>query len=380
MKILIAGDFVPSNRVVRMLNNKEYDTILGEVKPLLSEVDYSIVNLEAPVIHGQPTPIDKAGPNLYCTENTIEAIRWARFNCVTLANNHFRDQGEQGVYDTLASCEKYGIGYVGGGKNLEEASRILYKQINDKTLAIVNFCENEWSIATEKYGGSSPLNPIINFYQIQEARKNADHVLVIVHGGIELYQYPTPRMQETYRFFIDAGADAVVNHHQHCYSGYEQYKGKPIFYGLGNFCFDRNNPSDTMWSQGYMVKLKFERSGITYEIYPFFQCTNNPIIALMSDKDRDCFFKSISQINSTILDEHKLRSQFDILVKKSQTSKLLEFEPISNRFIRVLQIKKLLPSFISNKTRRDIYDIINCESHREIVLRIFNELFSNENK
>jgi poly-gamma-glutamate synthesis protein (capsule biosynthesis protein) len=45
-------------------------------------------------------------------------------------------------------------------------------------------------------------------------------------------------MVETYRFFIEAGADAVVNHHQHCICGYEVYKGKPIFYGLGNFCFD----------------------------------------------------------------------------------------------------------------------------------------------
>ena len=28
-----------------------------------------------------------------------------------------------------------------------------------------------------------------------------------------------------YRFFIDASADAVINHHQHCYSGYEEYHG-----------------------------------------------------------------------------------------------------------------------------------------------------------
>ena len=42
-------------------------------------------------------------------------------------------------------------------------------------------------------------------------------------------------MKETYRFFVDCGADAVINHHQHCYSGYEYYKDKFICYGLGNF-------------------------------------------------------------------------------------------------------------------------------------------------
>ena len=51
---------------------------------------------------------------------------------------------------------------------------------------------------------------------VEEAKKKADFVLVIVHGGSEHFQLPTPRMQATYRFFVDAGADAVVNHHQHC--------------------------------------------------------------------------------------------------------------------------------------------------------------------
>lgn len=52
-----------------------------------------------------------------------------------------------------------------------------------------------------------------------------------MHGGHEHYQLPSLRMQETYRFFIDAGADVVVNHHQHCFSGYEIYNNKYIFMG-----------------------------------------------------------------------------------------------------------------------------------------------------
>ena len=41
---------------------------------------------------------------------------------------------------------------------------------------------------------------------IAEAKKKADYVIVIVHGGIEGYPLPAPRMQEWYRFFIDSGA------------------------------------------------------------------------------------------------------------------------------------------------------------------------------
>ena len=73
---------------------------------------------------------------------------------------------------------------------------------------------------------------------IQIAKEDNDLVIVIVHGGREHYQLPTPKQRERFRFYADAGADFVVGHHTHCYSGYEIYKGKPIFYSLGNFIFD----------------------------------------------------------------------------------------------------------------------------------------------
>ena len=134
---------------------------------------------------------------------------------------------------------------------------ILYKEIGDKKLAVINCCEHEFSIATETTAGSNPLNPISQYYAIKEAKEKADYVLVIVHGGHEHYQLPSTRMQETYRFFIDVGADAVVNHHQHCYSGYEYYNGKPIMYGLGNFCFDEGLKKTKQWHEGYIVEISF---------------------------------------------------------------------------------------------------------------------------
>lgn len=49
------------------------------------------------------------------------------------------------------------------------------------------------------------MNPIAQYYDMQDASRKADYVIVIFHGGMEHYQFPSPRMQETYRFFIDAG-------------------------------------------------------------------------------------------------------------------------------------------------------------------------------
>ena len=105
---------------------------------------------------------------------------------------------------------------------------------------IFNFCENEWSIAESDNPGANPMDIIDNANQIKYARELADYVIVIVHGGHEYYNLPSPRMQKQYRFYADQGADIVVGHHTHCISGNEVYKGVPIYYSLGNFIFTKN--------------------------------------------------------------------------------------------------------------------------------------------
>jgi len=376
VSLLICGDFVPSHRVSPQIELGQYDC-LEAVKPFLKQVDYSIVNFESPVVTRAAKPIDKTGPNLCCTEKAMDCVAKIGFSCVTLANNHFRDYGQVGVEDTLSICKKKGIDYVGGGANLDEARHILYKDINGKRLAIINVCEKEWSIAGDDYGGSAPLNPIADYSSIQDARHNADYVIIIVHGGIEGYQFPTPRMVDTYRFFVDVGADAVINHHQHCFSGYEVYNRKPIFYGTGNFCFDINQPSNTLWSQGYMVQLLFEGDAIDFNIIPYSQCAKSPRIDVLNGRERDSVYDRIKHINSLIACKEELIKQFENHVNSIRQGRLLEFEPFDNRIIRGLQIKKILPSFVSKKTRKDVFDVINCESHREVILNIFNNLLLN---
>ncbi len=123
----------------------------------------------------------------------------------------------------------------------------MYITVDNNKLAFINVCENEFTIATENRGGCNPLNPIKQYYDIKEVKQNADYVFIIVHGGHEYCQQPSIRMKKTYRFFIDAGADMVLNHHQHCFCEYEIYKSKPIFYGLGNYCFGEGLDRPITW-------------------------------------------------------------------------------------------------------------------------------------
>lgn len=368
MKILIAGDFVPQYRTANQIESGDY-SCLAEIKPIIQKSDYSIVNFESPVVTREAKPIAKTGPRLRCTERAMECLAQAGFNCVALANNHFRDYGQVGVEDTLAACNKYRIDHVGGGVNLAEAQQILYKDIDGQRLAIVNVCENEWSIAGKNYGGSAPTNPVWNYYTIQEARKQSDYVLVIVHGGIEGYQYPTPRMVDTYRFFIDAGADAVVNHHQHCYSGYEEYMCKPIFYGVGNFCFDRSEKRNTYWNEGYMVMIHFATGMTKYEAIPYTQCDKEPAVILMHGEKKKEFDDIIKEINLTIGSVEKLESQMNNIALKKGKNRLQQIEPSRGMIVRKLQKWGVMPSLNNEKKIMTINNVIRCESHRELLLK-----------
>ena len=372
MRILVAGDFCPLNRVAKKLEMNDFSSVLGVVKSIIERADYSIVNFECPVTKGGEMPIGKCGPNLQCSEKGIEAVKWAGFDCITLANNHFLDYGEEGALHTLEACYKYGVDFVGGGKNLPEASRILYKEIGDTTLAIVNCCEHEFSIATGISAGSNPLNPIQQYYSIKEAKMKADYVLVIVHGGNEYYQLPSPRMKETYRFFVDVGADAVVNHHQHCYSGFEFYQGKPIVYGLGNFCFDAKDNSTKMWTEGYMAEIAFGEE-IELRTIPFIQCGEKASVCIMSDDESKSFLDVLSNLNHTIEDVEALTDEYGKFLKQSHAIIELMFSPYSGRIGRALCRHGLLPSFINAEKKKEMIGFLQCESHLPKILDFLNQ-------
>lgn len=366
MKILVAGDYRLNGRVKADVDNKNYRAF-EDVIPITAEVNYSIVNLESPVIDNEAVAIAKTGPNLKCSSNALEAIKIAGFDCVTLANNHFYDYGDQGVEETINACKKFGLEYVGGGINLKDAQRILYKQIDNKVIAIINLCENEWSIATNNSGGSNPLNTIQNYYQIQEARKIADYVLVIVHGGKEHYQLPTPRMKETYHYFIDCGADVVINHHQHCYSGYEIYNNKPIFYGLGNFCFDDGALSSRLWTEGYMIKLDIDNDD--FDLLPYTQCKESPIIKLLNERTE--FDHQIEIINHIINNDDLLKLEYNKKIIEETKSYYSYLEPIyTNKYLNYLYRKGILPSIWSRNKIKCLLNILRCETHYEILVNI----------
>jgi poly-gamma-glutamate capsule biosynthesis protein CapA/YwtB (metallophosphatase superfamily) len=202
INIIVTGDFYGGNRIEKLIKEEKYADLYNDFITNIQNAEIAIANLESTLTNCNK-PIVKTGPALKSSPNTIYALKHAGFNLLTLANNHIMDYGEKGLADTIQLCRKNNISTIGAGSNLNEASKFFYQEVKGIKLAFLNFTENEWSTTNGKEPGANPLNPIINHYAIKIAKEKADFVFVIVHGGHEMYELPSPRMKETYRFFID---------------------------------------------------------------------------------------------------------------------------------------------------------------------------------
>lgn len=366
MKILIAGDFCDRYRVSSSISNEEFEYLFHDITPLTKKCDYNIVNFEFPVVIKDSKPIHKCGPNLKGQIKAVDAIKYAGFNVCTLANNHILDQGEECCLETKKLLEENHINTVGVGENLEDASKILYLKKDNEVLAIINCCEHEFSIATENNVGANPLNSVQQYYKIQEAKKIADYVVIIVHGGHEHFQLPSPRMQEIYRFFVEVGADAVVNHHQHCFSGYEIYRGKPIFYGIGNFLFDDPRKRHSIWNEGYMVEITFNKSDFpSYHLYPYEQCNDSVGVSLLNNKTAERFQETLKGINAVIQEPKELKKLHREWMDSTFKEYELTLQPVRTRITDALFVRHLFPSFLTKSRKLLLYNFMACESHLE---------------
>lgn len=371
IKIFISGDFAPRHRASEVIRNKDFSLLFGDVLPYIKQADISITNLESPLID-EGNPIPKTGPNLKSPTDSIEALKYAGFDMVTLANNHMMDFGVEGLNSTISICKKNGIRCIGAGPNITEASKVCYIDKKGKTIAFINCCENEWSTTDGDKPGCNPLNEVNIYYQIQEAKANADYVILIIHGGHETYELPSPRMKKLYRWFIDLGVDAVIGHHTHCYSGSEIYKGKPIVYSLGNFIFD-SNIRDASWNYGAFAILSLSDDEIKVELCPFEQCNKKVGVFLLSTNDTDVWRKTNAEKTKLINDDILLSDEFDAFCKNNERQYRSYLEPNRNKYILAAKNRGLIKRTVRGGKALLYLNIIRAEAHRDILINLLSK-------
>jgi hypothetical protein len=376
--INIAGDLFLGGRIESRAIHDPVSLFDSKVLNLFTNSDFNVVNLESPLTNaGDEDQILKMGPNMKASPDTIGVLELLKINLVTLANNHIYDFGKNGLSDTLDLCERSEISSVGAGLTLNSASLVYLKEINGLTIGFVNIAENEESSANETHGGANPMNIIANTRTLHEIRKTADIVILIIHGGHELYYFPSPRMVDQYRYYAEEGASIIVSHHTHCISGFEIHKNVPIFYGLGNFLFE-NDTDFKGWYEGVLLKLTInQEKKIDWRLIPYKQCKHKLLVELMEDSEKVQIENEILDINEIIADPVKLSEKFNELINSRKvhilsmysTSYILKYKYLRSA-IRKLGMERL---FLRKDQLKSILNYSRCESHKDITFKVIDD-------
>lgn len=379
--ITITGDFCPINRIEPLLLDKgHFETVLSDITNLFAKSDLNITNLECPMVN-EVSPASKYGPHLHTNGNAVELLKFLNIGLVTLANNHIMDHGVAGLEATLAHLAHGNIAYVGAGLNEDDMVAPFIFEEKGVAIAIINVAENEFIAIKEetRIAGANAFVFTTLLNQIRSAKNKADFVLVIVHGGNENFWLPSPRFRDALRFCVEVGTDAVVAHHTHCFNGYEVYREKPIFYGIGNFIFDGGPTAPKGWNLGLAVTLTFDKEeGVNFKVTPFQQNLAEKLgISLLNERERVQFDEDCRQMEKIINNTADLRKEFHRFIEKVEKQYAHYLQPYTNKYFHKLFSLGIIPSVFENRRKRLLYqNLIRCESHRDIVLR----LLENENR
>lgn len=223
-----------------------------EIQTYTSKFDLVVGNLEC-ISEGNEGENTLKRPRLKTNTDTLNYLNHINVKVVSLAHNHIYDNLSDGFLKTTEFLKNKGIQYLGAGESQDLASKPVILEKDGLKIGLLNFITQD----------TNPKLPVdskiyLNFWDFEKIKKSIDqlkqqvnHIVILMHwgGNVEGGLYPGWDQPTQARKLIDAGADLIVGHHSHTVQPHEVYKGKHIFYSIGNFCF-----SD-IWSDGKFFKI-----------------------------------------------------------------------------------------------------------------------------
>ena len=251
--LFIAGDMMLDRNVRNIINRTGFDAFFAGVSEQVYGADIAVANLEGPFTPYPSVTATLVSKQLKFTfdPTLVPKLSELGFDIFGLANNHTYNFGYEGLQMTRRYLGQSGISYYGEPDNKEEISTIVTK--DGIAIGFVGF--NEFSYANyEKV-----------FAEIERLRPIVDVLIVSPHWGPEYEVEPTAKMQKWAHDFIDSGADAVIGAHPHVVGKSEEYRGKKIYYSLGNFVFDQYFSEETMNGLSLLIDVEKKNGEITLQ-------------------------------------------------------------------------------------------------------------------
>jgi poly-gamma-glutamate capsule biosynthesis protein CapA/YwtB (metallophosphatase superfamily) len=218
----------------------------GAVREYLSGADLTLANFENPLISDAVYHPDATTFTGHL--RLMPVLDQAGMDGVTLGNNHVLDAGTTGLNETMRHLDDAGIAHAGAGMDLAEARKPMVFDLGGTKVGVLSYLDvpsYSWAWATQSAPGTAPLLQNVMEEDIKRLRPRVDLILVMPHWGKEYIATPEPQQVDLAHAALDAGADLVIGGHAHWPKGIEMYKGKPIFYGVGNFLLDQSWSEET---------------------------------------------------------------------------------------------------------------------------------------
>ena len=255
--MLFAGDIMLSRLIGDIMERKnDWHYPFLETADFLRNADIAFGNLEGP-ISARGTNVGSIY-SFRADPRAVEGLLYAGFDVLSIANNHFWDYGADAAEDTLTLLKNAGIGVIGGGMDYVEAHKPLVSEVKGTRIAFLGYT----GLVAPSLG-SKTASPAISFldideaiYDIKEAQRIADLIVVSLHWGSEYETRHDSDQESTAKSLIDAGAHLIIGHHSHAVQEVEAYEGGYVAYGLGNFVFDQNFSPET--GNGLLLKVTVE--------------------------------------------------------------------------------------------------------------------------
>jgi len=271
--VFAVGDIMLSGSAAPVYLEKGYDHPFQDkgLARIVASADIAFGNLEYPITRKGSRFKDKKyvfrGP-----PESLGAIRKAGFNLLSLANNHIMDYGEKGLIDTITQCRKQKFAFAGAGEDLTSASgyAVVEKHGVRYGLLAYSFTFPDAYWATDSRPGTAHPDWARLESDISAARQEVDILIVSCHWGEELKSDPKKYQVDFAHHAVRSGADLVLGHHPHVPQAIEVYRGKPVFYSLGNYAFGTVSNNVKI---GFAAYIRFEdKVPVRITLYPVNVC------------------------------------------------------------------------------------------------------------
>lgn len=270
LTVAFVGDIMLARSVGDRIVREGPQVPLAGVREELVGADITVGNLETTLgVEGRDGTAEPKAYTFMAPPETVGTLLDGGFDVVTLANNHAYDFGSAGLLSTIEVLDAAGIGHVGAGADMAGAHAPLVVEEDGIRVAFLGYVDvpDDWTGYRNRDWAAGPQTPGVAWADpeviaddVQQVSNEVDHVVVLLHAGLEETEQPDETQRAAATAALQAGATAVIGGHPHVLQGYQLDEARLVAWSLGNFVFD--GFSDPATTQSVVLRVRLDDTGV----------------------------------------------------------------------------------------------------------------------